>query len=518
MLSFRRGSSRRGKSRGVLAALCAAVVAAAPALAGCDATGSPVAEAEPPERDKPRQHPTAQQVEPAVKLSTHNQRKSRGVVAAGWVDAPYNYGPTILIDGSRKRMWWCSQYGAARPDGDDILYGSSSSLDGPFRSNRGRGKPRAVLSGSRSGFDGKHVCDPSVIKVKNVYYLYYTGAKADDHDFGNSIGLAYSRDGLRWHRANHGKPIVTPSHGRKRDNAYGVGQPAAVYLDGWFYLMFTDTTGIAAGWNGAGQFLLRSKSATFTSGVEALGPNGFAKVPHTAKARASSLVDAFSADLMWVDVLDAFAIAHQTKKGTTFTFWDREFTVNPHPPVSIGGPWREGPGLVRTALGHAPTSSVDPCGTVPLDVVRATENGRAPTDLRHFGMDLSGAHGCERPAKALRLLDGYALPSPERTMDLITGGKLVRVDRRSVAEALAKRVLDQRPGFVADLPVAARLRAGMPVLTSPSHKPGLVLDDGKLWPLGGAAVASAIERLNVSPARTISDQRWQSYQRGGTLG
>lgn len=510
---------RRGRPRvAAIAALCAAVVAAAPALSGCESSGSPVAEAEGVGREKARQHPTVQPVKPKVKLSTGNLRKSAGVVAAGWADAPYNYGPTVMLDGGRKRMWWCSQYGAARPAGDDILHGSAATMRGPFRSQGGKVKPLAVFSGDRRGFDAKHTCDPSVIKVKGTYYLYYTGARGDDHDFGNSIGVATSRNGMRWHRSNDGRPIVTPSHGKKRANAYGAGQPSVVYLDGWFYLMFTDTTGAAAGWNGAGQFLLRSRSPRFNEGVEALGPNGFVKVPNTAKSRSSSLVDAFSADLMWVDVLDAFAIAHQTKKGTTFTFWDRHFTVNPHPPVSVPGPWREGPGLVRNPHGHAPVSVVDPCGTVPLDVVRATSNQRAPTDLRHFGMDLAGAHGCENPARAVKLLDGYAMPSPERTMDLVTGGKVVRIDRRSVAEALAVRVLNERPAFVAEMPVAARLRAGMPVVQSPSHSSGMVLDDGKLWPLGRGGIVDALAKLNDSSARTISDDAWQHYDRGGTLG
>ncbi|MGH3432776.1 MAG: beta-xylosidase [Thermocrispum sp.] len=515
MLSTKITSRRRG-----VAVFCATVVLAVPALAGCDG-GVPSAEAvggpKPPVRQEPRQHPT-RQLEPEMKLTTANRRASKDVIAAGWADAPYNYGPTVMIEGKRKRMWWCSQYGAAKPAGDDILYGAASSLDGPFRGARGKGKPRAVFSGSRRGFDAKHTCDPSVIKVDGVYYLYYTGARNDDHNFGNSIGVATSRDGVHWRRANDGKAIVTPSHTRKRKNAYGAGQPSAVYLDGWFYLMFTDTTASAAGWNGAGQFLLRSRDARFNAGVEALGPEGFERVPHTAAARESSLVDAFSADLMWVDVLDAFAIAHQTTRGTTFTFWDRDFTVNPHRSVSIRGPWREGPGLVRTTNGHAPISRVDPCGTVPLDVVRATENSDAPTDLRHFGMDLRGAYGCRRPELAMRLLDGYAMPSPERTMDLITDGKLVRVERRSVAEALSRGVLEQRPELLPELPVAARLRAGMPILQSPQYSPGVVLDDGRLWPLGDEALSEELERLNGSKSRTVSDQRWKSYPPGDPLG
>ncbi|WP_038044296.1 beta-xylosidase [Thermocrispum agreste] len=491
-------------------------------LSGCDDGSSEALPAQSPASplhgQQPRQHPAQQQVEPKLKLRAVNHRQSPGVVAAGWADAPYNYGPTVMVEGDRKRMWWCSQYGAAKPAGDDILYGEARTLDGPFRDAAGTQGPKAVFSGSRRGFDAKHTCDPSVIKVDGVYYLYYTGARNDDHNFGNAIGVATSRDGITWRRANGGKPIVTPSHGRKRDNAYGVGQPSAVYLDGWFYLMFTDTTAEAAGWNGAGQFLLRSRDPRFNSGVEALAPTGFKPVPNTAAPRESSLVDAFSADLMWVDVLDAFAIAHQTKAGTTLTFWDRHFTVNPFPPVSIRGPWREGPGLVRTAHGHAPLSEDDPCGTVPLDVIRATQNSEAPTDMRHFGMDLEGARGCQDPQRALRILDGYTFPSPERTMDLVTNGKLIRVDRRSVAEVLARHVLEERPADLPELPVAARLRAGAPILQSPDNKAGMLLEDKRLWLVPDQRLVSKLAQLNGSKSRTVSDNAWSSHPHGGSLG
>src|SRR5699024_8763829 len=118
-------------------------------------------------------------------------------------------------------------------------------------------------------------------------------------------------------------------------------------VDGWFYLMFTDTTGADAGWNGAGQFVLRSKDPAFGSGVQTLGTDGFVPVPGPDSTRARSVVDAFSVDLMWVDALEAFAIAHETAKGTSVTFYDRGFTRHPYQPVLVPGPWEEGPGLVR---------------------------------------------------------------------------------------------------------------------------------------------------------------------------
>jgi hypothetical protein len=449
-----------------------------------------------------------------VSLSTDHVRASSGVVAAGGQDAVYNYGPAVMMDGGRLRMWWCSQYGSAPPPGDDILYGEAPTVDGPFTAPGG-GAPLAVFSGNPGEFDGMHTCDPSVLRIGGTYYLYYTGA-AGDHAFGNSIGLATSTDGVTWTRANGGHAILGPSHDVQRANDYGAGQPAAVYLDGWFYLMFTDTTGRAAGWNGAGQFLLRSRDPAFGSGVEALGERGFAPVPGTGSARTRSLVDGFSSDLMWVAALDAFAIAHETSDGTTITFWNRDFTASPYRPLVIAGPWQEGPGLVREPDGHAPLSTVDPCDRVPFDVVRATVIGpaRAPTDLRHFGVDVRGAAGCAEPNRVLAVLDGLAVPSPARTIDLVVGGKVVRVDRRSVATELAGQVLDRRPPQLDGFPVTVRLPSAARAVSAPGRGVGFVLDDGKLWPVRPPQVAG----LNDSVVEEISPQQWDAYPKGSSLG
>ncbi|MGH3450650.1 MAG: beta-xylosidase, partial [Haloechinothrix sp.] len=408
----RTGRQRTGRQRtGTRLAGVTASLVATTLLVGCTSvTERPQAE----DRGPGKAVGGAQQADPPLRLTTTKHRQSTGVVAEGGADAPYNYGPTVMLDGELTRMWWCSQYGKARPAGDDILYATTRSLTEKFTGPGGR-IPRAVFSGRPGGFDGMHTCDPSVVKVDGVYYLYYTGAKGA-HSFGNAIGLATSRDGIHWTRANGGKPIIGPAGDTERDNSYGAGQPAVVFLDGWFYLMFTDTTGLVAGWNGAGQFLLRAPDPTFTAGVEALGPTGFRRVPRTATPRETSLVDAFSADLMWVEVLDAFVIAHQTADGTTLTFWNRDFTASPHPPLALPGPWAEGPGLVRTRHGHAPISAHDPCGTIAFDVVRATADRGAPTNLRHFGMDVHGGSGCAQQEGAMRVLNGYAMPSPESTM------------------------------------------------------------------------------------------------------
>ncbi|SHG14384.1 glycoside hydrolase family protein [Streptoalloteichus hindustanus] len=445
-----------------------------------------------------------------VSLQVDRTRQSSGVVASGGQSAPYNYGPTVLQEGGRYRVWWCSQLPGAGPAGDDVLHAESTSPDGPFAA-AGGAPAVPVFSGSGGGFDGMHTCDPSVIKVDGTYYLYYTGAASDDHAHGNAIGVASSPDGLTWTRLANGQPIVTPAEDTVRKNAYGAGQPSALYLDGWFYLMFTDTSAKGAGWNGAGQFVLRAKDPAFRTEVQALGETGFAGVGSTRTPRARSIVDAFSADWMWVDALDAFAIAHQTEQGTTITFWDRDFTRHPYQPLVIRGPWREGPGLVRRPDGHAPVSREDPCGRVPIDVLRATRTvsvpQEVPTDLARFGLDVHGVNACRERGRAAEVLEGFAVPSPERTVDLVVGGAFVRVERRSVAATLAVRILDHRPPALEELPVTARMSAGVPAVRAPGRPLGMLLDDGRLWLVGSDQVAA----LNSSPVSEVSEERWRQY-------
>jgi hypothetical protein len=490
------------RRRRLLAAVLAVVVTAA--CTPSEAAPDPAPRA-PKETQAPK--PVAPVVTDPVALTTVAGRQSPGIVGAGSGDAPYNYGPSVLWDGGRYRMWWCSQLGIANPPGDDILLAESASLDGPFAGPDGTGGT-PIFSGSFTGFDAVHTCDPSVIRVGRTYYMYYTGA-AGEHAHGNAIGLATSPDGRVWTRANGGKPLVTASRDVDRGNTYGAGQPSVVYLAGYFYLMFTDTTGEASGHNGAGQFVLRSPDPTFTRDVEALGDDGFRHVPDT-RSRSRSVVDAFSADWMWSDALAAFAIAHETRDGTTITFWDWGFRFQPYKPLLLPGPWREGPGLVRRGDGHAVVSIDNPCGKAPIDLVRASyEAPNGPSGLRHFGLDVVDFDACEDPARAVLALDGFAVPSPTRTVDLVVGGKIVRFDRRSVAAQLAVRVLAKRPASLDRVAVAARVTPGVPVRRAPGRGAAFLLDD-RLWSIPSENVGTA----NSSVPLDITPQQWDAYEHG----
>ncbi|MBP2330171.1 hypothetical protein JOF56_010556 [Kibdelosporangium banguiense] len=434
-------------------------------------------------------------------LSTDSPRDDGGIIVAAGENAQYNYAPSAMVEGGRIRMWWCSQLVSAAPPGDDVLYAEAATPIGPYTT------PRAVFGGAGAGFDGRHTCDPSVIQVNGTYYLYYTGAP-NDHSVGNAIGLATSPDGLTWTRAKGGEPVVSSSYEVGRSNTYGAGQPSALYLDGWFYLMFTDTNARGAHDNGAGQFVLRSPDPMFATRVETLTPKGF--VPGYGRDR--SIVDAFSADWMWIDALDAFAIAHETAGGTTLTFWDRGFTSHPYQPVLVPGPWEEGPGLARRPDGHAPISEKDPCGRVSVNVFRATRDRAQPTDLRRFGLDLKDIGGCETRVSALATLNGFAMPSPQRTLDMVMGSAVYRVDRRSVAEAFGAAVVERRPAVLDNVTPSAHVVPGAEAVRAADRGVGLLLG-GKLYPIGSAEVAG----VNSSRVVDVLPATWDSYLRGPAL-
>ncbi|MET9631892.1 beta-xylosidase [Lentzea sp. NPDC006480] len=490
------------RSPALLAALAlVGAVAACTSTAAGDPIGTPATLAPAAAQSDPPPPPA---VAPRnnLKLALDKGRQSAGTVVAGVEDAVYNYAPAVMVEGGKVRTWWCSQMGSAQPNGDDILYSEGPSADGPFST------ARAVLSGSGGSFDAMHTCDPSLIKIGDTYYMYYTGASRDNHANGSAVGVASSKDGLSWNRENGGRSIVVPAGDTLRDNTYGAGQQSAIYLDGWVYLMFTDTTGLASHPNGAGQYVLRSRDPLFSKGVEALGEKGFTPVPSTTTPRTRSVVEAFSSDWMWIEAASAFAIAHSTDDGTTITFWNKDFTRHPFEPVLIPGPWKEGPGLLRTPQGHAPVDTGEPCDRVQFDVLRATGvSGSAPTGIAHFGLDATGLKGCTTTEEA-KALDGFAMPSPVRTTDMVVSGKIMRVERRSVAEKFARGVLGSRPKIADSLKIAAEVPAGAPAAVAPDGVVGLVLGD-KLWVVGPPAVAT----LNSSPMNPVTAEQWARYQR-----
>ncbi len=183
--------------------------------------------AETPQRPTPEQGPSFMVPMQATKLFSH---------------AGYNYGPSVIAQGSTRQIWWC---GKGRPPGatfnTDVIYYRT------LNTNTGIMSPvRMVFWPEVGRWDGRYTCDPSVIRgdfnyngAAYTYALYYTATDLIDGT-NNRIGLAFSNNGVTWTRCAQ-NPIIFPAERDTR--SYGAGQ-AATYRDavGELVLLHTDTS------------------------------------------------------------------------------------------------------------------------------------------------------------------------------------------------------------------------------------------------------------------------------------
>ncbi len=415
----------------------------------------------------------------------------------------YDYTPSIMHDG-RYRMYWCG--GVA---GDHILYSTAASLDGPWDT------PKSVLTptGVPGTFDRTHTCDPSVIRVDGTYYLYYGGLDEGEAKSTQTtrLGVATSKDGISWTRSNGGAPIVVPVRGISGlVNQYGAGQPSVTYVDGKFYLMFTDTTGLGGNQgNGAGQYVLRSSDPIFQKDVEELTKEGF--TPYDAKTHTvRSLTEAFSADLQFVDSLDAFVVAVNAGTELHLRFFDRKMNPIEGGTATIPGSNAEGPGIVGRPDRHA-IPSTDPQKVV-ADLLHAIGPSIATWDLAHHGGDVS----TDRNPACVdfgKVFEGSLIVAPEKPLTLIRDGKRLQFASAAPAQVLARASYDVSAAFFESFPYGASMSTGANVLSAPDRPGGFLLDDGKLYPFDCLELVTA----NGSSLTTVTAAEWDSYPRGSTL-
>lgn len=348
-------------------------------------------------------------------LATDNYRAP--APALGNDNTVYEYAPSIMAENGVYRMWYCAGLEGGVIAGDDIMYAESTSAAGPY-TGPGGGAPVRVFEGRGDGsFDGQHVCDPSVVKGGDgAYYMYY-GAAIDDGE--TTMGVARSADGLAWERLGSG-PIITPANQQDTGNDYGAGQPSAIFLDGQFYLIFTDTTGAGAlPENGAGQFMWRSADPTFGSGVEVFTADGWQ--PHTPEnSRSFMVANAFSADWQYSDELESFIIAHHNDQPfTTLTTLDRnDPRVRPYAPVNVEGAWVEGPGIVSGPDKHALDDGNAECGRVPIELIYSsgTNDVGNPDDLTSKGIHIVAPDApCSTPSPTPTPTEPTEPPEPTET-------------------------------------------------------------------------------------------------------
>lgn len=441
----------------------------------------------------------------------------------------YAYVPTLMFDGTY-RSWFCTgHYEGVGPSrsyhGDQVAYSTAPSPAGPWST------PVPVFrnSGNAAAFDGFHTCDPSVIRVNGVYYMYYGGHNNivyPAHGYtSTAIGVSTSVDGTSWSRLNGAQPIVTAARGAGHPaypslaatRGYGAGQPSVTHVDGLFYLAYTDTTGYASNSvNGAGIYVLRSPDPTFRTAVEALvGPGTFA--PRTTLNQTSfRLLEAFSVDWQFVDMLDAFAVADAVidpgGKRIRVSMWNRSlgtvFASHSQP-----ADWNEGPGLISRPDKHALASPIS-CGTVPIDLLRSVgpAGDFSRWGLAHIGFDFSTNLSCAC-ARLPRVFEGTAVAAPGHPWAVVVGGLRLHFQLAAPLLTLAKTVHHVAWDIYTHIPAGPSLFQGSPVYYSNGTPGAFLLGDGRLWPASCYDLVTA----NASSMAYVSPWQWSQHPIGPAL-
>jgi hypothetical protein len=143
----------------------------------------------------------------------------------------YDYSPSVIQTGNLQQVWWCG--GGYNPNStaqwsDTIQY---ESIDLSTHTHSG---PMPVLGETQGAWDSVYTCNPKVVQGIFVnplgngetftYAMYYVGFGSFAGS-NNSIGVAFSNDGISWKKYPH--PVIMAE---TQDN-YGVGQPAVYNVD-----------------------------------------------------------------------------------------------------------------------------------------------------------------------------------------------------------------------------------------------------------------------------------------------
>ena len=141
------------------------------------------------------------------------------------------YAPEIHFHNGAYLMW----YGAQGRDGHDRIL-LAESADGLAWEPKGE----ALDHGSAN-----HVNDPSIVKVGDTFFLYYTRAPVDVRD---EIALATSADGATWQEQG---TVLGPGDDGAWDSLL-VGRPSVLYENGRFRMWYDGRRDLPVGAPAAG--------------------------------------------------------------------------------------------------------------------------------------------------------------------------------------------------------------------------------------------------------------------------
>lgn len=143
----------------------------------------------------------------------------------------YNYSPSVIEIGGMRQLWWCS-HGVNPSDSSqdsDAIYFESINM-----STLESYGPVLVLAETPGAWDSAYTCNPKVIGgvfenplgdgQSYSFAMYYVGT-AQINGTNNSIGVAFSNDGIVWKK--YPQPVI-PSTSK---TGYGVAQPSLYNAD-----------------------------------------------------------------------------------------------------------------------------------------------------------------------------------------------------------------------------------------------------------------------------------------------
>lgn len=143
----------------------------------------------------------------------------------------YDYSPSVIQTGHIEQFWWCG-YGKNpnRPSqsSDTILYATYDLATATASA------PQIVFGETPHSWDSAYTCNAQVVQGSFVnplgdgqtytYAMYYVGT-AQESGSANSIGVAFSDDGVHWNK--YPDPVIRTT----TQVNYGVGQPVPYNTD-----------------------------------------------------------------------------------------------------------------------------------------------------------------------------------------------------------------------------------------------------------------------------------------------
>lgn len=139
--------------------------------------------------------------------------------------------PSVIKEGNIYKMW----LSGGDPFADKIvvkLYYATSNDGINWNINK---KP--ILVSTEGQWDSESVETPSVIKVGDLYHLYYTGYDDDFKKAIYSIGHATSYDGINWEK-DPNNPVIKPHDDPLKWGFYTTAEPGIVFHNNQFFLYY----------------------------------------------------------------------------------------------------------------------------------------------------------------------------------------------------------------------------------------------------------------------------------------